>query len=219
MPVTVGVNMLTVVHKQSGGTVSFMPDVCLTPAPPAPPVPVPYPNVAMASKADKGATSVTVDGNPILVQGSVFSQSSGDEAGSVGGVMSGVTKGAAEFILGSFNVTAEGKGVVRAFDLMLGNKGGTVNTPPMPVMQAPAPGLPQMAGSAETEHEPDSIEIRVTDGEGKALADVRYVLEKPDGTSVEGRTDSSGVIKVEETIRGIGRITFPDLKDELLHVS
>jgi len=34
MPVTVAVNGMTVVHKDSGGTVSFMPDVCLTPGPP-----------------------------------------------------------------------------------------------------------------------------------------------------------------------------------------
>ena len=36
MPVTVAVNGMTVVHKDSGGTVSFMPDVCLTPGPPGP---------------------------------------------------------------------------------------------------------------------------------------------------------------------------------------
>ncbi len=75
MATKVGANGRTVVHKDSGGTVSFVPDVCLTPQPSGPPVPIPYPNTAVSADADKGAKSVLVDGNPILVQGSCFKQS------------------------------------------------------------------------------------------------------------------------------------------------
>jgi hypothetical protein len=210
MPTTVGVNKLSIVHKDSGGTVSFMPDVCLTPQPSGPPVPMPYPNTAMAADADKGAKTVTCDGNPICVQGSTFKQSTGDEAGSNGGVMSACTKGAAEFVGCSFDVQAEGKGVARFGDLMLGNKGSAVNTPPMPEMQAPAPVAREVAPG---ELQPDRLEILVTDAAGDPLPDVRYVLETPDGRRIEGTTDSSGKIRVDETVTGLGRISFPDLGD------
>jgi hypothetical protein len=208
MPTTVGVNKLSIVHKASGGTVSFMPDVCLTPQPTGPPVPIPYPNVAMSADADKTAKTVTCDGNPVCIQGSTFKQSTGDEAGSNGGVVSGCTKGAAEFVAGSFDVQVEGKGVARFGDLMLGNKGSAVNTPPMAEQQAPAPAAREVAPG---ELEPDALEVVVTDGAGNALADVRYVLEAPDGSRVEGTTDSSGKVSVPETVRGIARITFPDV--------
>jgi hypothetical protein len=213
MATTVGVNKRTVVHKDSGGTVSFMPDVCKTPQPTGPPVPIPYPNTAMSTDADKGAKSVQVEGNPILVQGSTFKQSTGDEAGSAGGVVSGKTKGAAEFVGYSFDVFAEGKGVARYGDLMLGNKGSAVNTPPAPLQQAPMPAAKEVAPG---ELKPDKIELTVTDMAGNALADVRYVLTTPEGKQLEGKTDGSGMIKVDESVSGIGRIDFPDIPDAVV---
>lgn len=210
MPTSVGVNGLSIVHKDSGGTVSFTPDVCLTPQPSGPPVPIPYPNVAMSTDADLAARTVTCDGNPICVQGSTFSQSTGDEAGSNGGVASGCTKGAAEFVAYSFDVQAEGKGVARFSDLMLGNKGSAVNTPPAPEQQAPAPVAREVAPG---ELQPDSIELLVTDTAGTPLADVRYVMETPARQRVEGRTDAAGKIVVQESVAGIGRISFPDLAE------
>ncbi|HET8542768.1 MAG TPA: DUF4150 domain-containing protein [Anaeromyxobacter sp.] len=207
MPTTVGVNGLSIVHKDSGGTVSFMPDVCLTPQPSGPPVPIPYPNSALSIDADLGARTVTCDGNPILVQGSTFRQSAGDEAGAAGGVTSGCTKGAAEFVAYSFDVQAEGKGVARFSDLMVGNKSAAANTPSAPEQQAPAPAAREVAPG---ELQPDRLTVLVTDGAGNPLADVHYVLETPDGRSVEGNTDGAGKIVVDETVTGIGRITFPD---------
>jgi hypothetical protein len=216
MPTTVGVNKLSIVHKDSGGTVNFMPDVCKTPAPPGPPVPIPYPNVAMSADADKAAKTVTCDGNPICVQGSVFAKSTGDEAGSVGGVVSGCTKGKAEFLVCSFDVQAEGKGVARFGDQMLGNKGSAPNTPPMPEAQAAAPAAKEVQPG---DLAPDFIELTVTNGAGEPLADIRYVLESPDGKKVEGKTDASGKIKVPETIRGIGRIAFPDQPNTTVEIT
>ena len=144
MPASTIVNKLTVVHKGSGGTVIFFPDVCLTPAPPAPPVPIPYPNVAMSSDTDQGSKNVKVDGNPIMLQDSKFSRSSGDEAGVSKGVISGANMGKAEFVNFSFDVKVEGKMVPRLLDPMIGNEtsGKPPNTPPSPELQPPNFALP-----------------------------------------------------------------------------
>jgi hypothetical protein len=99
---------------------------------------------------------------------------------------------------------------VRFGDQMLGNKGGAVNTPPMPEVQAPAP-VAKEVGPGELG--PDSIDLLVADGAGKPLADVRYVMMTPDGKKVEGKTDASGAIKVSESMAGLGSIAFPDLED------
>jgi hypothetical protein len=124
MPVTVGVNSLSVVHAGSNGVTMAFPDVCKTPAPPAPPIPIPYPNVANSSDTAQGSKTVTCDGNPICLKDSNFKMSSGDEAGSLLGVASNKIKGKAEFINYSFDVKVEGKNVARAFDLMLHNDTG-----------------------------------------------------------------------------------------------
>jgi len=134
MGVTVGVNKLSVVHKDSGGITSAFPDVCKTPSP-AGPVPIPYPNIAKSSDTADGSQSVTCDGNPICLKDSNFSTSTGDEAGTAGGgVVSNKTKGKAEFVNFSFDVLVEGKNVARALDLMLHND---KNTPPFPLVQGP----------------------------------------------------------------------------------
>jgi uncharacterized Zn-binding protein involved in type VI secretion len=137
MAATVNVNKRTVVHASSNGLASFFPDVCKTPAPPAPPVPIPYPNIAQSSDTAQGSKQVKMDGNPVMVKGANFSTSTGDEAGSIGGMVSNTTKGKAEFVNYSFDVKIEGKNACRLGDMMLGNKGGTFNTPPMAEVQPP----------------------------------------------------------------------------------
>jgi hypothetical protein len=140
MPVTVGVNQLSVVHQSSNGVSIAFPDVCKTPAPPAPFVPIPYPNVAKSSDTAQGTKKVKCDGNPVCVKDSNFSTSTGDEAGSAGGgMLSSKIKGKAEFLMYSFDVKFEGKNVCRAFDIMLHND---KNTPPFPVLQGPAIAIP-----------------------------------------------------------------------------
>ncbi|ATB51310.1 DUF4150 domain-containing protein [Corallococcus macrosporus] len=134
---TVGVNKMSVVTKDSKGVTVAFPDVCKTPGP-AGPVPIPYPNVARSADTEQGSKKVSVEGNPVCVRDSNFSTSTGDEAGSVGGVVSGTTRGKAEFVNFSFDVQFEGKSVARAFDLMLHNDR---NTPPTPLMQPPVAGL------------------------------------------------------------------------------
>ncbi len=133
MGATVSVNMMAVVHQDSGGISPSFPDLCKTPSPVGP-IPIPYPNIARSSDTAQGTKKVKCDGNPVCVEDSNFSTSTGDEPGSIGGVASGVTKGKAEFVNHSFDVKFEGKGVARAMDLMLHN---SKNTPPFPVIQAP----------------------------------------------------------------------------------
>lgn len=140
MPVTVGVNFMSVVHKGSNGVTVAFPDVCKTPAPPAPFVPIPYPNIAMSADTAKGTKKVKCDGNPACIKDSNFKMSTGDEGGTAGGgVVSSKIKGKAEFVLFSFDVKFEGKNVCRAFDIMLHND---KNTPPFPVLQPPIVPIP-----------------------------------------------------------------------------
>lgn len=117
----------TLVHKKSGGKSPVFPDVCKTPAPPAPPVPIPYPNIAFSKDASQTANSVKADGQKIMKKSSVFSTSTGDEAGSIGGVISNCVKGKAQFILYSFDIKAEGENVPRNMDMMKQNGRGSYN--------------------------------------------------------------------------------------------
>lgn len=140
MGVTVGVNNLSVVHKDSSGVTIAFPDVCKTPAPPAPPIPIPYPNIAKSSDTAKGSKKVKMDGNSICLKDSNFSTSTGDEAGSLNGIVSNKIKGKAEFVNFSFDVKVGGKNVCRALDLMLHND---KNTPPFPLLQPPIISVPK----------------------------------------------------------------------------
>src|SRR5512141_3450644 len=138
MSTSVGVNMLSVVNQDTNGTTIAFPDVCKTPTPGGP-VPIPYPNIARSADTAKGTKKVKVDGKPVCVKDSNFSTSTGDEAGTAGGgVASNKTKGKAEFVNYSFDVSMEGKNVARALDLMLHND---KNTPPSPLVQPPLPGF------------------------------------------------------------------------------
>lgn len=113
------------------GIAFAFPDVCLTPAPPAPPVPTPYPNVAQLSQAapvsDAGGRALKVGpaGDYVLLLGSEVAQSSGDEAGSVGGVKSGMIKGKCTVVQASRSVLygPQGKGLVRFADRTEQNSG------------------------------------------------------------------------------------------------
>jgi len=150
MPATVNVNKRTVVHKTSNGVATAFPDVCKTPTN-AGPIPIPYPNIAMSSDTSQGSKKVKMDGNPIMVKGSNFKTSTGDEAGSVGGVVSRTVKGKAEFVNYSFDVKVEGKNACRLADLMLQNKRGSANTPPFPEVQPPLIVMPAIEEKEDIE--------------------------------------------------------------------
>jgi hypothetical protein len=113
------------------GIALAFPDVCLTPAPPGPPVPIPYPNIAQLDQAspvsnESGkALLVGPSGDPVLLKDGEVSTSSGDEAGSAGGVKSGTTKGKCQFVQASGSVLygPGQKGLVRFLDQTEQNSG------------------------------------------------------------------------------------------------
>jgi hypothetical protein len=121
MPCTVFANGRGIVHQQSGGLSTVFPDVCKTPTPGGP-VPIPYPNIGQASDTSGGPSSVKVDGSMPMVKGAKYRMTSGDEAGSAGGVLSGGIKGEAEFMLYSFDVKLDGKNACRMGDPLFHNK-------------------------------------------------------------------------------------------------
>lgn len=150
MGVTVVVNLMTVSHKGSTGISLAFPDVCKTPTP-AGPVPIPYPNIAKSGDTSSGSKTVKMDGQPIMLKGSNMMMSTGDEAGTAGGVVSGKFKGKAEFICYSFDVKVDGKNVCRLLDPTQGNQ-GSANTAAPVHLQGPKVVMgPQLKGCEETE--------------------------------------------------------------------
>ncbi len=111
-----------IAHQGSGGMSVVFPDVCKTPSPGGP-VPIPYPNIGKSSDTSKGPKTVKVDGKMPMVKSAKYKLTSGDEAGTAGGgVVSGSTKGEAEFMMYSFDVKIEGKNVCRLGDPLYHNK-------------------------------------------------------------------------------------------------
>ena len=121
MAQTVFANSRGVDHKGSGGMSMVFPDVCKTPTPGGP-VPIPYPNTGMATNTSKGTKKVKVDGKMAMVKGAVYSMTTGDEPGSIGGIISGKIKGEAEYMMYSFDVKLEGKNACRLGDPLWHNK-------------------------------------------------------------------------------------------------
>jgi len=114
-------NSRGIAHKGSGGMSTVFPDVCKTPAAPSP-LPIPYPNIGQSSDTSEGPTTVKTDGKMPMVKGAKYSKSSGDEAGTLGGVISSVNMSVCEYLLYSFDVKFEGKNVCRLGDQLWHNK-------------------------------------------------------------------------------------------------
>jgi len=115
------VNCRGIAHKGSGGMSIVFPDVCKTPSPGGP-IPIPYPNIGKSADTSSGPSTVKTDGEMPMVKTAKYSMTSGDEAGSVGGVISSSFKGEAEFMMFSFDVKFEGNNVCRLGDPMFHNK-------------------------------------------------------------------------------------------------
>jgi len=106
------------------GIAFAFPDVCKTPSASGS-IPLPYPNIAQLSDAKPVTKTLLVGGDPVLLSNSVVDTSSGDEAGSVGGVKSGKTGGTLEITNASTTVLygPERKGIVRFMDSTTQNNG------------------------------------------------------------------------------------------------
>src|SRR5262249_53391798 len=96
---------------KKGGMCLGFPDVCLTPAAPSP-IPIPYPNIAQVNGCDGAIDTVLMENKETVVDDAKISSPSGDEAGTAGGVMSGLNRGEAHFSLYSSKVYAKGKKIV-----------------------------------------------------------------------------------------------------------
>jgi len=114
-------NLRGIAHGGSGGMSTVFPDVCKTPSPGGP-IPIPYPNIGKSADTSGGPSSVKVEGNMPMVKGATYSTSSGDEAGTAGGVVSSTNMGVCEFMMYSFDVKFEGKNVCRLGDPLFHNK-------------------------------------------------------------------------------------------------
>ncbi|MBI4700674.1 MAG: DUF4150 domain-containing protein [Deltaproteobacteria bacterium] len=87
------------------------PDVCKTPAG-STVVPVPYPNMGQLSGTDQACAKVLVENKETVVESSKIPCSSGDEAGTAMGVVSGTNMGEVAFRTFSSKVYAQGKKIV-----------------------------------------------------------------------------------------------------------
>jgi len=114
--------------SKASGVYFAIPDVCLTPAPPAPPVPVPYPNTAQVASSNGAVEKVLIENKETVVEGVKVPRSSGDEAGSSGGVTSGVNMGPVEPKTFSSKVFFDGKKAVFLTSLA-GHNGSNANMP------------------------------------------------------------------------------------------
>lgn len=111
-----------------GGTCMAFPDVCKTPAPPAPPIPIPYPNTAMLNQATSTSKKVKIVGKEAVTTKAKIPKSMGDEAGTVGGVVSGQIMGPVKFTQGSSKVKVEGAPLVY-LTAMTAQNGNNANAP------------------------------------------------------------------------------------------
>ncbi|EYF05396.1 PAAR-like domain-containing protein [Chondromyces apiculatus] len=124
--VTINVNGLSLVHQASDGvSTATLPNPCLTPPTGAL---VPYPSVAFSRDLARGTRSVRVDGgHSAATAQAVFATSTGDEPGTLGGVVSGTHGAEASFLTFSPNVCLEGVSATRLTDKMLHNRGNTID--------------------------------------------------------------------------------------------
>ncbi|MFZ5961668.1 PAAR-like domain-containing protein [Thalassococcus sp. BH17M4-6] len=113
------------------GIAFAFPDVCLTPAPPSAPIPIPYPNIAQLADAQDVADDLLLGSSSLnaVLADSTVATSSGDEAGSNGGVNNGnKIKGECKVTSASTTVLYGGKGIARFGDPTSQNDGNAVGS-------------------------------------------------------------------------------------------
>lgn len=122
---------IPIATRTSGYQCFAFPDVCDTQVGQAR-VPIPYPNIGDLGNAQKASSNVFAGGDAVIVgsgeEGSVIpdQQTTGDEAGSLGGVRSHSTKGEVTFNATTTSVYVNGKPAIRMFDTTEQNNGNAV---------------------------------------------------------------------------------------------
>lgn len=200
---TVFANARNFSHKGSGDkSLCSAPDVCKTPIGNSTP-PIPYCIVSQVSDLGGGTSSVKVSGNPTAIASSSHTKCSGDEPGTAKGVASGATKEKSEFTTYSFDVKAEGEGVVRHMDMTTMNKTNTIG---MVLGGMTSPSVIQV-------EDPEAWDIETQDQELKTLlirldvssddaaeTDDEYILSSVDGSYQSSKIVSSDFIDGGEYI-------------------
>ena len=113
---------------KAGGVCVAMPNTCLVPGPQGSPVLTPLPNIAQVAAATGTVSKVLIKNKETVIKGWKIPNSSGDEAGVLGGVVSGVNMGTATTKVASSKVMVAGKRVVFATALVAHN-GAPANMP------------------------------------------------------------------------------------------
>ncbi|MBI4950933.1 MAG: DUF4150 domain-containing protein [Myxococcales bacterium] len=106
---------------QLGGADAGVPDVCLTPAPPAPPVPVPYPNAAVGATGTPAVYNVLFMCGPAHNVATTVPQTNGDNAGVNTGVASGTVMGPSRHVTPAATVLVGGLPVTRLTSITVQN--------------------------------------------------------------------------------------------------
>ncbi len=96
--------------SKKGGVAMAQANVCKTP--PAPPVPVPYPSIAQLGSTDKAIAKVVLENKETVVESSKIKSSSGDEAGTLKGLISSKNMSEVKFKKYSSKVYAKGKKIM-----------------------------------------------------------------------------------------------------------
>jgi hypothetical protein len=115
------------VATMAGGMCFGFPDVCKTLVGPAT-VPLPYPNIGQLPVGAQTTVKVLVENMPAYTQGSKLPMSNGDEAGALGGVVSGMVMGEIAFRTTSSKVSFQGQKVV-VLTAMTAHNGSNANMP------------------------------------------------------------------------------------------
>jgi uncharacterized Zn-binding protein involved in type VI secretion len=157
----------------------------------------------MSSNLASGSTTVKVEGSPVALESSNISMSSGDEAGSAGGIISGKFAGKLTWTTSSPNVKFEGKGVVRFTDVAQhnGNTGNTftlsLGTLDMPYPFDTGDTTCPNCGRAIAEHDP-STGFPIETGEQSDDAVVEFTEAIRSGETSKGPQGMAGALIVKD---------------------
>ncbi len=202
---TVFANKQGITHKGSGAESISGPDVCLTPAGKSQ-VPIPYTNVARSSTLAGGSKSVFINGHSVAIAGSFYGSSTGDQAGTGKGLLSGTVGDKAVFINWSSDVRIEGRGVCRNGDLMVHNNWNAIGrnrdacypppsrnkiSPPMDTMRIRV--VEHLSWEA---YDKQAGRFYPGNANNRPIARRAFKLKLPDGKIIDVTTNEDGIIEL-----------------------
>jgi len=209
------INGRAAIHKGSAGKSIAFPDVCLCPPPPpSGPIPTPLPNTAQAMDLQGGATTVTIEGNPVGHAKSFIAKSTGNEVATStgGGVITHMVQGMAYFRTFSMDVFIENQPAVRHMDLVTHNHMAMMpgNTPPAPWMatMTAGPGPAPKQAEKQVGKKKDWITLTVVDQNGHPVFGTSYEVTLPGNQVVKGRLPTGGVVILRGFEKGLCEVKF-----------